>query len=42
MASHSDMAGVKIGYVIAYEDTIASAGSWRRLLSVSAPIVSPN
>lgn len=42
MASHSDMAGVKIGYVIAYEDTIASAGSWRRLLSVSDPIVSPN
>lgn len=42
MASHSDMAGVKVGYVIAYEDTIASAGSWRRLLSVSDPIVSPN
>ncbi|MER0106810.1 DEAD/DEAH box helicase family protein [Corynebacterium sp. KPL2895] len=42
MASHPDMAGVKVGYVIAYEDTISSAGSWRRLLSVSDPIVSPN
>ena len=42
MASHPDMANVKVGYVIAYEDTISSAGSWRRLLSVSDPIVSPN
>ena len=42
MASHPDMADVKVGYVIAYEDTIASAGSWRRLLSVSDPIKSPN
>ena len=42
MASHVDMMNMKIGYVIAYEDTISSAGSWRRLLSVSDPIVSPN
>lgn len=42
MASHVDMMNMKIGYVIAYEDTIKSAGSWRRLLSVSDPIVSPN
>ncbi|MBK4146743.1 DEAD/DEAH box helicase family protein [Corynebacterium macginleyi] len=42
MASHPDMMSMKIGYVIAYEDTIASAGSWRRLLSISDPIVSPN
>lgn len=42
MASHPDMMNMKIGYVIAYEDTIKSAGSWRRLLSVSDPIVSPN
>lgn len=42
MASHPDMSGVKIGYVIAYEDTISTANSWRRLLSVSDPIVSPN
>ncbi|HFG8935585.1 TPA: DEAD/DEAH box helicase [Corynebacterium striatum] len=42
MASHPDMMNMKIGYVIAYEDTISKAGSWRRLLSVSDPIVSPN
>ncbi|WP_284864842.1 DEAD/DEAH box helicase [Corynebacterium rhinophilum] len=42
MASHPDMAGVKIGYVIAYEDTIANAGSWRRLLATSDPITSLN
>lgn len=42
MASHPDMSGVKIGYVIAYEDTISTASSWRRLLSVSDPVVSPN
>ena len=42
MASHVDMMSMKIGYVIAYEDTISKAGSWRRLLSVSDPIVSPN
>lgn len=42
MASHPDMMNMKIGYVIAYEDVIASAGSWRRLLSISDPIVSPN
>lgn len=42
MASHPDMSSMKIGYVIAYEDTIKTAGSWRRLLSISDPIVSPN
>ncbi|MCZ9305904.1 DEAD/DEAH box helicase family protein [Corynebacterium sp. c8Ua_181] len=42
MASHPDMMNMKIGYVIAYEDTIESAGSWRKLLNVSDPIESPN
>ena len=42
MASHPDMMNMKIGYVIAYEDTIKTAGSWRRLLSISDPIKSPN
>lgn len=42
MASHPEMSKVKVGYVIAYEDTIKTAGSWRRLLSISDPIKSPN
>lgn len=42
MASNEQMGTLKVGYVIAYEDTIKNAGSWSELLRISAPVVSPN
>ncbi|QTH60508.1 DEAD/DEAH box helicase family protein [Corynebacterium hindlerae] len=42
MASNEDMGALKVGYIIAYEDTIKEAGSWSRLISMSGAVKSAN
>ena len=42
MASNEQMGALKVGCVIAYEDTIKNASSWSELLRIADPVVSPN
>lgn len=42
MASNEQMGTLKMGYVIAYEDTTKDVGSWSELLRISDPVVSSN
>ena len=42
MASHEEMGALKVGYIIAYEGTIKEAGSWSRLILMSAAVKSAN
>lgn len=42
MASNEEMGALKVGYIIAYEDTIKEAGSWSRLITMSAAAKSAN
>lgn len=42
MTSHEEMGALKVGYIIAYEDTIKKAGSWSRLITMSTVVKSAN